>query len=92
MLTLADEFDFIVEKEGKVKHMSLYHQRRLAKLGYSAASVLEAIPLFQMFLNETEMDNLLVQACRLYIKCEFFITELKALTYFTHKITLPFLN
>ena len=44
-----------------------------------------------MLLNETEMDNLLVQACRLYTECEFFITELQALTYFTHKITLPFL-
>ena len=45
-----------------------------------------------MLLNETEMDNLLVQACRAYTECEFFITELQALIYFTHKITLPFLN
>ena len=45
-----------------------------------------------MLLNETKMDHLLVQACRLYIECEFLITELQALTYFTYKITLPFLN
>ena len=89
--SLADEFDYIVEKEGKTKHLSLY-QRRFAKLGYSAASILAALPLLQMLLNETEKDNLLVQACRLYIECEFFITELQVLAYFTHRITLPFLN
>ena len=86
--SLADEFDYIVERVGKIKHMSLYHQRRFAKLGYSAASILAALPLLQMLLNETEKDNLLVQACRLYIECDFFLTELQALAYFTHKVTL----
>lgn len=90
--SLADEFDYIVEREGKVKYMSLYHQRRFAKLGYSAASVLNALPLLTMLLNETEKNNLLVQACKMYIQCEFFITELHALAYFTHKVTLPLLN
>ena len=90
--SLADEFDYIVEREGKVKHMSLYHQRRFAKLGYSAASILAALPLLQMSLLETEKNNLLVQACRMYSECEFFITELQALAYFTHKVTLPLLN
>ena len=90
--SLADEFDYIVERERKVKHLSLYHQRRFAKLVYPAAAILEALTLFQMVLNETETDNLLVQACGLYIECEFFIAELQALTYFTDKITWPFLN
>ena len=89
---LADEFDYIVEKEGKVKHMSLNHQQRFAKLGYPAASILAALPLLQMFLLETEKNNLLVQACRLYVDCEFFLTELHALAYFTHKVTHPLLN
>ena len=90
--SLADEFDFIVEREGKVKHMSLYHQRRFAKLGYSAASILNALPLLEMLLDETEKNNLLVQSCRMYLQCEFFLTELHALAYFTHKVTLPLLN
>ena len=90
--SLADELDFILERERMVKHLSLYLQRRFEKLGYSEASILEALHLFQMLLKETEMDNLLVQACRLYIECEFFITELQALTYYTHRITLPYLN
>jgi len=72
--------------------MSLYHQRRFAKLGYSAASILSALPLLQMLLDETEKNNLLVQSCRMYLQCEFFLTELHALAYFTHKVTLPLLN
>ena len=35
--SLAEEFDVIIEGEGAVKHMSLYHERRFTKLGYSAA-------------------------------------------------------
>ena len=89
--SLADAFEYTVEREGKVKYLSLYHQSRFAKLGCSAVLILEVLTLFQMLLNETEMDNLLVQACRLYTECEFFITKLQALIYFTHKITLPFL-
>ena len=69
--------------------MCLYRQRILAKLGYSAAPILQALSLFQMLLTETKMDNLLVEACKLNIEREFLITELQALTYFTHKITLP---
>ena len=35
--SLAEEFDVIIEGEGAVKHMSLHHERRFTKLGYSAA-------------------------------------------------------
>ena len=72
--------------------MSLYHQRRFAKLGYSATSIIPVLDLLQMLLHETEKDNLLVQSCKLYMECGFFFTELEALSYFTHKVTLPLLN
>ena len=52
--------------------MSLYHQRRFANLGYGAASILAVLSLLQMLLFETEKNNLLVQACRLYVECDFF--------------------
>ena len=42
--SLADEFDYIVERKG---HMSMYHQCRFAKLGYAAASILATLPLLQ---------------------------------------------
>ena len=46
----------------------------------------------QMLLHETEKDNLLLQSYKLYMECEFFFTKLEALSYFTHKLTLPLLN
>ena len=91
-VSLAEEFDFICERENQIKHMSLYHERRFAKLGYSAASILHAYPLLQILPTETSKTNLLVSACKLYLSCEFFPTELKVLAFFTHKVTLPFLN
>ena len=36
----ADLFDFILQCENQVKHMSLYQECRFTKLGYSAASIL----------------------------------------------------
>ena len=40
--SLADEFDLICEREGCVKRMFLYQQRRFGKLGKAAAAILEA--------------------------------------------------
>ena len=78
--SLADEFDCIVEREGKVKHISLYHHCRFAKLGYAAASILAALPLLQMLL-ETEKNNLSKHAgCGSNVN---FLTELHVLAYFT---------
>ena len=78
--SLADEFDCIVEREGKVKHISLYHHCRFAKLGYAAASILAALTLLQMLL-ETEKNNLSKHAgCRSNVN---FLTELHVLAYFT---------
>ena len=90
--SLADEFDYIVEREGKMKHMSLYNQHRFAKLRYAAASILAALPLFQLLLLETETNNLFIQSCRLYVECDFFLTELHVLAYFKHKVKLLLLN
>ena len=56
--------------------MSLYHQRRFAKLRYSTTSIIAALDLKQMLPHETEKNNLLVQSCKLYMECEFFFTEL----------------
>ena len=48
--SLANEFDYVIERQGKSKHMSLYHQKRFAKLGYSAALIIAALDL----LDETK--------------------------------------
>ena len=63
--------------------MTLYYQRIFAKLGYTVAPVLVALPLLQMLLDETEKD-LVFQACPLYHDCEFFVIELQTLYHTIH--------
>ena len=89
---IADEFDFIVERENQVKHITLYHERRFCKLGYVCAALIDASPMLQMLLTETAMSNLHIESSKLYLECEFFFTELTVLAYFTHKVSLPLLN
>ena len=71
--------------------MNLYNERRFTKLGYSAASILRALPNLRMLLNETHLSNQHVEIAPLFLDSEFFITELSVLAYFTRKVTLPFL-
>ena len=59
---IAHEFDHIVEREGEVKHIALYHERRFCKLGYVCASIVNALPLLQMMLNETSQANLHIES------------------------------
>ena len=70
-----DEFDRMLEQEGLTKLISLYKERQFTKLGYSAASVLQALPQITKLLMETGKSNLLIEACKLYVNCELFITE-----------------
>ena len=92
LISLAEEFDHLLKREALVKHIALNHERWFTKLGYSAASILCALPQLQRILAETLKTNLLMEACRLYVECELFITVLYVLTVFTEKVTLPFLN
>ena len=82
----------MLELEGLTKHISLYKERRFTKLGYNTASILQALPQITKLLMETWKCNLLIEAWKLYVNCELFITEQHLLTIFTHKITLPFFN
>lgn len=91
-VSLAEEFDDLLRRENLVKHMTLFKERRFTKLGYTAASILCALPQLRTLLHETWKSNLLVEACRLYVDCELFITELHVLAVFTKHVTLPFLN
>ena len=86
---IADKFDYIVERENQVKHIALYHERCFCKLGYICASMVGALPMLQMLLTGTAMSNLHIESSKLYLECEFFLTELSVLAYFTHKVSLP---
>ena len=91
-VSLADEFDRLIEQEGLVKHMSMYKEQRFTKLGYCAASILQALPQLLTLPSKTCVTNLLIESCRLYLHCKLFITELRLLAYFTKHVTLPYLN
>ena len=89
--SLSDLFDHICEREGVVKRIFLYQQRRFAKLGKAAASLVEALPILRKVIAEADHTNLLIQLCSLYLSSELFITELRALAYFNYHVTFPFL-
>ena len=88
----ADLFDFILQREIQVKHISLYQERRFTKLGCSAASILDALFYPRMLLNESHLTNQHIEIVCMFLDSEFFITELSVLAFFTHKVSLPLLN
>ena len=88
----ADQFDHICEREGVVKRVFLYQQRRFAKLGKAAASILNAKDILLMLLDEIQVTNQLTESCRIYLSSDLFLTELECLAYFNHYVTFPFLN
>jgi hypothetical protein len=69
----------------------LNYERRFTKLGYSAASVLQALPYLRMLVDESHLSNQHIEIVRMFLDTEFLITELQVIAYFTHVITLPFL-
>ena len=77
--------------EGKIKHLSLYQERRFTKLVYSWTSILDAPPYIQMVLNETDLYNQHTELVKMFLESELLLTELNCLSYFTHKVSLPLL-
>ena len=52
---------YLCHREGVVKIIFLYQQRRFAKLGKDTVSLLEALPALRKLLDETEAINQLVE-------------------------------
>ena len=82
----------IFNRENQAKHLAIYHGHRFTKLGYSSASILQSLQYLQLLINETHLSNQHVEVVKLLLDSEFLFTELEALSYFTHKVTLPFLH
>ena len=61
-------------------------------MGYTTGSLADCLPIFQKILSETTQNNMLVQACRLYLENEYIIAAMKALANFTYQVTMPYLN
>ena len=47
---------------------------------------------FRRSQKEHSKSNLLLRACRFYLESDFIMTGLKALSNFTHQVTMRFLN
>ena len=90
--SLWEEFDILLEQEGLSKSLSLYKERRWAALGYQCGTVFDCVPLFSRLLNETPKSNLLIESCLLYLENEFILTVFKMLSWFTYKVTMPYIN
>ena len=88
----ADLFDYVLEREEKVKHLSLYRERRFTKLGYSCSSILDALPYIRMVLDETHLSNQHVEIVRMLLDSELLLSQLNCLSLFTYKVSLPLLN
>ena len=88
----ADLFDFILQRENQVKRISLYQERRFTKIGYSTASILDALPYLRMLLNESYLTNQHIEIVRMFLDSEFFITKLSVSAIFMHKVSLPLLT
>lgn len=73
------------------KRISLYQQRRFAKLGKAWASLLKALLVLTKLLDETEGTNQLVEACRIHLASKIFLAELEVFAFFNH-VTFPTLH
>ena len=90
--SLSVPFERLCVQHGWDRKLALYKERRFCKLGSCANAIIQALPILEQLLEETPADNLLAQACRIYLKCEVFISELRLLAYFNYHIVFPFLH
>jgi len=71
-----------MRERGSTVPTFFYKQRRFAKLGKAAQSLLQAKDILKMLVEEVPSSNQLVQACKLYLSSELFMSELEFLVYF----------
>lgn len=86
----GDTLDHICEREGLVKRLFLYQQRRFTKLWKSAASLLEVYPILKILVEKVTESDQLVEACKIYLASGLFKTELDVLAFFLNQETFPF--
>ena len=59
---------------------------------YSSGSIVDSISQFNKLLVQTTYNSVLLQTFRLYVENEYIVAAMKALSYFTYKVTMPFFN
>ena len=81
-----------MKSENQLKHIFFHQERRFTRFGYSAASILDALPYLRLLLNESHLTNQHIEIVRMFLDSDFFITDLSVLAFFTRKVSLPLLN
>ena len=89
---LSYKYDDVCEREGLTKQISLYHERRFAKLGYLAGSISEAIPLINILHDEAHTQYLHTDSVHAYLECTYITTALTVLSRFSYNVSLSLLN
>ena len=84
----ADLFDFILQREIQVKHISLYQERRFTKLGCFAASILDALFYPRMLLNESHLTNQHIEIVCMFLDSEFFYHRVIIVSIFYAQVKL----
>ena len=90
--SLYEEFDAELAKSNKPKKFSIFKERRFALLGYTAAAVIDHFTDLQNTISNTNSQNQLIQAAKLYFTIEYIKIALTCIAWFTYKVTMPFLN
>ena len=90
--SLSKDFNRALEEEGLTKSLSLYIERRWTKTGYTACALVECVSIFQKILSDTNLNNMLVLACRLYLECDFIIAAMRALCYYIRMLCVTVFN
>ena len=86
-LSLYEEFDAELGKSNKPKKFSIFKERRVALLGYTTAAVIHHFTDLQNTISNTNLQNQLIQAAKLYLTIEHI-----KIAWFTYKVRMSFLN
>ena len=86
----AEFFDYLCERERE--YSAEFSSTRREDLQKASQSLTQAKDILKMLVEEVPSSNQLVQACKLYLSSELFMSELEVLAYFNYHVTFPFLN
>ena len=62
----AGLFDYILQRENKVKHIALYQEQQFTKLGFTAASLLDSFKYLMTF-NVSHHSNQHMEIIRMFL-------------------------
>lgn len=89
--SLYKEFLDVCDEHQVSRKIGAYKQRRFAKLGYCAGSIVHHLPEIRALLEKFH-GNQLSQACKLYLSIPYIIEAMQSLSIITEFVILPYLE